>query len=290
MFRCGTAAIVGKPNVGKSTLLNCLVGEQLAIVTPKPETTRERMAGILTTGSYQVVFYDTPGIHRAVHLLGRSMVRRATETFVEVDLILVMLEATSGIRENDRELIRLLPEGKTAVCLINKTDSVKKPRLLPLIKEVSELYPFQEIVPVSALTGHNIPELLKEIVKRMPEGPALYPGEQLSDRSVRFLVAEAIREQALRHTHEEVPHSLAVIIEDLKETDKKASISAVLWVERQGQKAILIGRNGQMLKLIATDSRKAAHRILGKRVKLDIWIKVKKNWRKDERALRELGL
>ncbi len=287
-YRSGTAAIIGRPNVGKSTLLNHIIGEPLAVVTPRAETTRDRLAGILTTDSFQVVFYDTPGIHRPAHLLGRSMVRRATETLLEVDVVVVMLEATRGFREEDRELLRLLPAKSCTLCVINKVDSVSKPRLLPLIKELSGLHLFQEIIPISALKGDNVSALLEEVVKRLPEGPPLYPADQLSDRPVRFLVAEAIREQALRHAYREVPHAVAVLIEEMKETETLAEVRATIWVEKQGQKAILIGHGGQMLKRIATDSRRAAHRILGKKVKLDLWIKVRKNWRNDPHALGEI--
>ncbi len=288
-FRSGTAAIIGKPNVGKSTLLNRIIGEPLAVVTPRAETTRDRLAGILTTDSFQVVFHDTPGIHRPAHLLGRNMVRRATEILLEVDVVIVMLEAKGGIREEDRELLRLLPEKSCKLCVINKVDSASKPRLLPLIKELSRLHLFQEIIPISALRGDNVNDLLQEVVRRLPEGPPLYPADQLSDRPVRFLVAEAIREQALRHAYREVPHAVAVLIEEMKETEALAEIRATIWVEKQGQKAILIGHGGQMLKRIATDSRRAAHRILGKKVKLDLWIKVRKNWRNDPHALSEIS-
>lgn len=291
MYKSGFVSIIGKPNVGKSTVLNHLVGEKVAIVSEKPETTRDKIQGILTKKDAQVVFVDTPGIHRPKVLLGRQMVRRAKESLLESDIILMIIDASSGVDEDDRIMINLLEDIKVPVfLLLNKIDMIKKSKVLPMIEELVKLYDFKESIPVSAAKGDNMEVLLDRILAYLPEGVQFYPDDQLTDKSQRFIAGEMIREKALDFTYQEVPHSVAVLVEEMKERKTGLFyIKAVIFVERDSQKVILIGKNGQMLKKIGEAARQQIEGMLGRKVYLDLWVKVYRNWRKDERALRMLG-
>ena len=295
---CGTVAIIGRPNVGKSTLLNRFLGQKIAIVSPKPETTRDRLLGILTLTNAQLLFLDTPGIYRGPKtLLGKHQIQAAREALVEADLLLMMTEAPVGLTDGDREILRALPkkgpEGKAAPAFlaINKVDRVKKLLILPQIDEAKRLYPFLDIFPISATKGDNAQPLLEAVIAALPEGPALYPPDQITDRPVRMLAQELVREKALLFTHEEVPHAVAVLVEEWREgtRGKKIYIRATVYVERDTQKAILIGKEGSLLKRIGQEARKEIESLVDKPVFLDLWIKVAKNWRKDPQMLRQLG-
>ncbi|MFH1778953.1 MAG: GTPase Era [Candidatus Omnitrophota bacterium] len=291
-FKSGYVAIIGKPNVGKSAVLNYLVGEKVAIVTEKPETTRDKILGILTREDVQVVFVDTPGIHKPRNLLGKHMTRIAKESLLEVDLIVFILDITSGITNEDEIIFNLLKDArKPAILLINKVDLVSKSLALPLIDEASKIYEFKEIIPTSATKGDNMDVLLKKVIEYLPQGPKYFSDEQLTDKTERFLVGELIREKALELTWEEIPHSIAVLVEEFKERPKKKLIyiRATIFIERHSQKKIVIGHKGQMLKNIGEAARKNIEDFLKKRIYLDLWVKVNENWRKDPQALKMLG-
>ncbi len=300
-FRSGYASIVGKPNVGKSTLLNTLLGQKVSIVTSKPQTTRNRIIGIKTTEEAQVIFIDTPGIHRPRHRLGELMVKRAREALSGVDIILLMVEP-SRPEPADLAIIRLL-KGRTPVrgggtaasktpvfLLINKIDTVAKAKLLPVIDEYSGLYPFGEIIPVSALKGDGMDILLRAVTDRLPEGPKYYPEDLATDQLERFMVSEIIREKVMEATEEEVPHAAAVeVIEWTERPDGLVSIGANIYVERKGQKGIIIGKQGMRLKSIGTAARRDIESLLNTKVYLELWVKVKAEWRRREANLIELG-
>jgi GTP-binding protein Era len=289
-FRSGFIAIVGRPNVGKSTLLNCLLGEKVSIISDKPQTTRNRIRGIVTLPSAQLVFIDTPGIHKPIHRMNELMVKSALGTYGEVDVILLLVEATDRPGGGDRFIIESLAGVKTPVfLLINKVDLVEKERLLPLIAEYSGLYPFAEIVPVSALEG-DLGGLVAAIVKRLPAGPRYFPDDQLTDQPERFVVAELIREKVFELTKDEIPYSSAVVIEEMKEEPELTRVHATIYVDRDSQKGIVIGKNGAMLKEIGTRARLDAEKLLGVKVFLQLWVKVKKDWREDDRMLRNIGI
>lgn len=291
-FKSGYVVIIGKPNVGKSAVLNYLVGEKVAIVTEKPETTRDKILGILTREDVQVVFVDTPGIHKPRNLLGKHTTRIAKESLLEVDLIIFILDITSGITSEDEIIFNLLKDArKPAILLINKVDLVSKSLSLPLIDEASKIYEFKEIIPTSATKGDNMDVLLKKVIEYLPQGPKYFSDEQLTDKTERFLVGELIREKALELTWEEIPHSIAVLVEEFKERPKKKLIyiRATIFIERHSQKKIVIGHKGQMLKNIGEAARKNIEDFLKKRIYLDLWVKVYENWRKDPQALKMLG-
>lgn len=291
-FKSGYVAIIGKPNVGKSTVLNYLVGEKVAIVTEKPETTRDKISGILTRDDAQIIFVDTPGIHKPRNLLGKHMTRLAKESLLEVDLIVFILDITSGITDEDKIIFSLLKDAKKpAILLINKIDLVSKSLALPLIDEASKSYEFKEIIPTSATKGDNMDVLLEKIIEYLPEGPKYFSDEQLTDKTERFMVGEMVREKALELTRQEVPYSLAVLVEEFKERPKKKLIyiRATIFVERPSQKKIIVGHKGQMLKDIGESARKDIEDFLKKRVYLDLWVKVYENWRRDPQALKTLG-
>lgn len=292
IFRSGFVAIVGRPNVGKSTVLNYLVGEKVAIVTEKPETTRDKIQGILTRDDAQVIFVDTPGIHKPINLLGKHIVQLAKDSLSEVDLIVFVMDVTKGITGEDRLIFNLLKEAKKpAIALINKVDKVSKSLALPMIEEASRLYGFKEIIPTSATKGDNMNALLKDVIEYLPRGPKYFPDEQFTDKTERFMAGEIVRGKALELTREEVPHSLAVLVEEFKERRKKklVYIRATIFVERHSQKKILVGHNGQMLKNIGEAARKEIETLLKRRAYLELWVKVYENWRKDPQALKILG-
>ncbi|HHD11633.1 MAG TPA: GTPase Era [Deltaproteobacteria bacterium] len=291
-FRSGFISIIGRPNVGKSTLLNAFLGEKLSIVSPKPQTTRNVVRGIKTGEDYQIIFLDTPGMHRAKGMLNEFMVSEALNAIKDTDGVLYMVEAGSPPVADDRFIMGHLKVVNCPVILaINKIDLVKKHELLPLIKEYSELFPFKEIVPVSALTGDGLDELLRVLKGILPEGPMYFPEDLLTDQPERFIVSEVIREKVFLFTREEIPYSVAVHVESFKE-DKDRNlvvIGAVITVERPSQKAIIIGKGGSMLKKIGTAAREDIERFLGCRVYLELFVRVEKNWTKNRRLLKEFG-
>jgi GTP-binding protein Era len=289
-FRSGFVSIIGRPNVGKSTLLNALLGEKIAIISDKPQTTRNRILGIVNQPGVQMVFMDTPGIHKPMHKMNEFMVKTALATYNEVDVILMLVEATEQPGGGDKFIIETLSAVKTPVfLLINKVDLIKKEALLPLMQEYNRLYNFAEIIPVSALRN-DLGGLLEAILKRLPVGPKYFPDDQLTDQPERFIVSELIREKVFALTKEEIPYSTAVVIEDMKEEPDITRITAVIYVERDSQKGILIGRGGAMLKQIGTLARQDAEKLLGARIFLQLWVKVKKGWREDERMLKNIGI
>ncbi len=293
-MKSGTVAIVGRSNVGKSTLLNTLLREKLAIVSDKPQTTRIRVLGVLNLPGAQVVLLDTPGLHKPQHLLSQRMVRTALESMREADLLYVMVDATSSPREGDRFVIDKVREvverrRKPALLLINKIDLVSKPRLLPLIDSYSRAMAWVEIVPISAKTGLNLDRLLDLTTRALSEGEALFDDDVLTDVPARTLAAEIIREKVLEHTREEVPHSVAVEIDQMVEQGKLTRIAACILVERETQKPIILGRRGLRLKAMGTAARLDLARLFGVKVFLEVWVKVKREWREDQRVLAELG-
>lgn len=290
-FKSGFVAIIGRPNVGKSTVLNRLVGEKVAIVTQKPETTRDKIQGILTRDDAQVIFVDTPGIHKPKNLLGKQITQVAKNVLLEVDLIVFMLDVTKGITPEDIIIFNLVKAAKKpAILLINKIDLRSKSLVLPLMEEGARLCDFREIIPTSAANGDNMDVLLKKVVEHLPEGPKYFPDGQFTDKSERFIAGEIVREAALQLTHEEVPHSVAVLVEEFTERPKKlVYIRAVIFVERHSQKKILVGHRGQMLKAIGETARRDIQKSLRRHAYLELWVKVHENWRKDPVALKMLG-
>ena len=289
-FKSGFIAIIGRPNVGKSTLMNCLLGEKISIISDKPQTTRNRIRGILTRPDAQLVFIDTPGIHKPLHKMNEIMVKTALGTYGEVDVIMLLVEATERPGAGDKFIIETLSKIKTPVFLvINKVDLIAKERLLPLMQELSGLYPFAEIIPVSALK-QDLGGLMDAILKRLPKGPKYFPDDQLTDQPERFVVTEIIREKIFELTKEEIPYSTAVVIEQMKEEPNLTSIHAMIYVDRDSQKGIVIGKNGALLKEIGTRARLDAEKLLGVKVFLQLWVKVKKGWRDDDHMLRNVGI
>lgn len=292
-FHSGYAAITGKPNVGKSTLLNAILGEKVSIVTSRPQTTRNRIIGIKTMEHSQIIFIDTPGIHRPKHRLGSLMVKRAKDALRDVDVILFMAEPAMP-SANDLNIIKLLrrgePSAPTVFLLINKIDAVKHQEILPVIDEYKGLYPFSEIIPISALKGDGIDIVLKKITGLLPQGPMYYPEDMVTDQIERFMVSEIIREKAMEEVEEEVPHAIAVEVVEWSEENNIIHISANIYVEKEGQKGIIIGKKGLRLKSIGTNSRADIERLLNTKVYLELWVKVKKLWRSSEAVLTELGL
>jgi len=289
-FRSGYVSIIGRPNVGKSTLLNSILGQKIAIVTPKSQTTRNRIIGIKTLPEAQIIFIDTPGIHRPRHKLGEAMVRTAREALSEVDVILTMVEPRET-EKGDMVIIDMLKKVRSPVfLLINKIDSVRKSVLLPVIEHFGRLYPFKEIIPISALKRDGVDLLLDRICDYLPPGPKYYPDDLITDQMERFMVSEIVREKVMDMTEEEVPHSIAVQVNEWNEReDGLVSISCNIYVEREGQKGIIIGKRGAMLKAIGIAARVDIERLLNAKVFLELWVKVKKDWRNDKQLLQELG-
>jgi len=292
-FRSGYVAIVGRPNVGKSTLLNGLLGEKVAIVTPKPQTTRNRITGILTRPHSQIVFLDTPGIHSARSLLNRRMLDTALQTLNEVDGVCWLIEADGRIgAEEERLAERLAGLPAPALVLLNKIDKVAKSRLLPLMERCAEVLPGKEILPISALTGENLPCLLEIVETWLPEGPRYFPEGEFTDQSERFIASEIIREKIFLLTHEEIPYGIAVTIDEFTEKEDKnlIVIKATIHTARESHKPILIGKKGSMLREIGKRAREELEAILGCRIFLELYIKVDPGWTDDPRALAEMGL
>ena len=289
-FRCGTVALAGRPNTGKSSLLNRLVGQKLAIVSPKAQTTRHVVTGILTTKACQYVFVDLPGYQtQHINILNRSLNRQATEGAKDCDVAVFVVEALR-FGEEDREVLARIPEAQTVVLAINKVDLAKNPRdLLPFVDRMQKLRNFAAIVPVSARSGRNAEELLRVLAGLLPEGPAAYPRDQLTDRDERFFAAEILREKLFQMLGDELPYRCDVALESFKEEGRLRRIEATIWVERDSQKPIVIGAKGDLLKRISTAARKDMESLFGGKVYLGVWIKVKKDWTGDERLLRQLG-
>jgi GTPase len=280
--RAGFVSIAGRPNAGKSTLLNALVGEKLAIVAHQPQTTRTSIQGVLTTPEGQIVFIDTPGIHRSDTLFNKRMIDSVRDAVQDCDLVLYLADATKTITEEDQQAVSALSKSPQVVCVPNKIDRIEDKRLLlPIIERYMELFPFVEAVPISARTGGGLDELKRVIQQHLPEGPALFPDDYLTDQPMRFLAAEIIREQILHATREEVPHATAVLVDEWEETPKLTRIAATIYVERSGQKTILIGNRGQMLKNIGSAARQELERLLNRKVFLSLFVKVKPKWRED---------
>ncbi|MBR2563561.1 MAG: GTPase Era [Paenibacillus sp.] len=290
-FKSGFVAIIGRPNVGKSTLMNQVIGQKIAIMSDKPQTTRNKIHGVYTSDEHQIVFLDTPGIHKRQSKLGDYMNETALNTLGEVEAALFLIDASEGMGGGDRYIAEQLKNIRTPVILVmNKIDKIEPEALLPLIEEYRKLHDFAEIVPVSAMLGNNVNTLLEQIVKYLPEGPQYYPDDQVTDHPEQFVCAELIREKILHMTREEVPHSIAVTIEDMKVQDNGVVyISAVIFVERDSQKGIIIGKQGALLKEVGKRARQDIQNLLGSRIFMDLWVKVKKDWRNQDRVLRDLG-
>jgi len=290
-FRSGFVSIIGRPNVGKSTLLNRILGEKIVITSDKPQTTRNRIKGIHNIPGGQIVFIDTPGIHRATSLLNRYMVDEAQASIREVDLVLFLTEADSAEQRREAQILELLAAARAPVILVlNKIDLVAKETLLERISAFSALYPFREIVPVSALSGDGVERLVECVAKYLPEGPLYFPDDILTDLPERFIVAEIIREKVFRLTHDEIPYYTAIEIESFKERpDGLVAIAAAINVERDSQKGIIIGKKGAMLKKIGTEARREIEQFLDTRVFLELFVKVRRDWSEDRLALKEMG-
>ncbi|MEE9615300.1 MAG: GTPase Era [Thermodesulfobacteriota bacterium] len=291
-FKSGFIAIIGRPNAGKSTFLNAVLGEKVSIVSEKPQTTRNRIRGVKNLEGAQVVFIDTPGLHRARGELNRFMVREAMGALTGTDAILYLVEATRGVDETERYIIESLGSVRAPVILgINKVDLVAKGKLLPLIERYSGLFKFKEIVPLAALTGDGVDELLGELLKVVPEGPRYFPEDAITDQPERAIAAEIIREKVFILGRQEIPYSVAVMVEEFEEKKggKVVAIRAEINVERDSQKGIIIGKGGGMLKRIGTAARKDIERLLGVRVFLELFVRVRKDWTRDARAMKEFG-
>jgi GTP-binding protein Era len=288
-YRAGFVAIVGRPNAGKSTLLNRYVGQKVAIVTSKPQTTRNRIQGIVTRPEGQIVFIDTPGLHEGHTSLNRQMMREVAAALEGIDVLLLMIDASRTLPQADELLLQKAKrfEGKTILAL-NKIDRVPKPKLLPLLTVFSKAFPLAALVPISALKGDGCEELLREILKQLPEGEPFFPEDQITDQPERFLASEIVREKAIKLTYHEVPHALAVIVDKFEETPKILRIHATLHVERDSQKKILIGHKGAMLKQVGTEARKELEALLSTKIYLELFVKVVPGWRDDPLKVREL--
>ena len=295
-MKFGFVSLIGRPNAGKSTLLNRLVGTKLAIVSDKPQTTRNRILGVRNYPDAQVVYVDTPGIHRPLHRMNVRMVDTALQTMTEVDLVALVIDASQSFGSGDRYVLDLLKDAQQPLMLVlNKVDLIAKPTLLPMIEGLNRQRAFAEIVPVSALTGENVDRLERTFIDHVPEGEPLYPPDFLTDQPERFLVAEMVREQVLVHTHAEIPFSTAVVVDRFEDPEKTPDsrlmrLFCTILVERESQKPIIIGRGGAMIKQIGTAARQTLERFFDTRVFLDLRVKVRSDWREDERTLDDLGL
>ena len=292
--RCGFAALAGRPNVGKSTLLNALLGQKVSIVSPKPQTTRTRIHGVLTRPGMQIVFVDLPGIHaKQPKAINRYMNRTALASLADSDVNLFVIEALRWTEEDERVLAELKAAGRPIMLVINKVDRAQpRARLLPFIEELSRKTDFVEVVPLSALKRSNLERLPQLIASHLPESPHLYPPEQVTDASDRFMAAEIVREKLTRRLQEELPYGLVVEVEGIGEAEDepgKLIVQAVIWVERTGQKAIVIGKGGELLKEIGREARLDMKRHFGRPVHLELWVKVREDWSDDENALRKFG-
>lgn len=288
-FQSGFVSIIGRPNVGKSALLNRLLGQKLAITTNKPQTTRNRILGVRNFEDCQIVFLDTPGIHKKETKFNQYMTKVALTSYHEVDVILLVID-----NEKEEEIVTFILEKLKKIdtplfLVINKIDLLKKEDVSAIEKIYRDCHSFQRIVPVSALTGENIDALLKEIQKELPPGPIYFPDDMLTDRSESFMMAELIREKIIIHTKQEIPYSIAVVVDELDIGDELIRVKAVIYVEKDSQKGIIIGKGGKMLKRIGQEARKSIEDLLGSKLYLGLWVKVRKDWRKDDKSLKEFG-
>ncbi|MGX7030044.1 GTPase Era [Vagococcus zengguangii] len=290
-FRSGFVAIVGRPNVGKSTLLNRVIGQKIAIMSDKAQTTRNKIQGVYTTNDSQIVFIDTPGIHKPKHKLGDFMVESAYSALREVDAILFLVSADQKRGPGDNFIIERLKNSDAPVILvINKIDTIHPDKLLPIIEDYREQMDFAEIIPISATQGNNVDNLLEKLTTYLEEGPQYYPADQITDHPEYFVVSELIREKVLQLTHEEVPHSVAVVVDSMtRDENDKVHVQATIVVERNSQKGILIGKGGKMMKDVGIRARKDIELLLGNKVYLETWVKVEKNWRDKQRYLKDFG-
>lgn len=292
-FHSGYAALIGRPNAGKSTLLNRIVGEKIAAVSNKPQTTRHRIRGIYTDEKGQIIFVDTPGVHKPGHLLNRRMMAAVHDALMSVDVVVLMRDASVSTGNGDRFVLDLVKGSrKPAVLVLNKIDKVKnKAEILPLIEFYSKEYDFAEIVPVSALKGDAVDNLLSQIVKHLPAGEPIFSDDELTDQPMRSIVAEMVREKILRSTGEEIPYVTAVVTERWDESDpEKLQIYCAIYVERPSQKGIIIGKGGSKLKQIGSEAREDIEKLLGRHVHLQLFVKVVDDWRNKERELDEMGI
>lgn len=291
-FKSGFVAIIGRPNVGKSTFMNRVIGQKIAIMSDKAQTTRNKIQGVYTDQQKQIIFIDTPGIHKPKHKLGDFMVKIAENALDEVDAIMFMINAEEGYGRGDQFIIdRLQSVRKPVFLIINKIDLVHPDQLLPMIEQYRNAYSFEEIIPISALEGNNVGHLMDVLTEHLPEGPQYYPEDQVTDHPERFIISELIREKVLQLTREEIPHSIAVVIEQIqqREDDEKILVQAAIIVERKSQKGIVIGKQGRMLKEVGQRARADIEKLLGSKVYLELWVKVQENWRNRPHQLREFG-
>ncbi len=292
-YKSGFISIIGRPNVGKSTFLNRVIGQKIAIMSDKPQTTRNKVQGVLTTTDSQMIFIDTPGIHKPKHKLGDFMLKVAKNTLREVDVIMFMVNAEQKLGKGDEFILEMLAGNSTPVFLvINKIDQIHPDELLGIIESYKEHYEFAEIIPISALQGNNVESLLDTLRKYLPEGPQYYPADQVTDHPERFIISELIREKVLHLTREEIPHSIAVVIDKIRrdeENNDKIHVAATIMVERDSQKGIVIGKRGALLKEVGTRARKDIEMLLGSKVYLELWVKVQKDWRNKSTHLRDFG-
>ncbi len=289
-FKSGFVSIIGRPNVGKSTLLNALVGEKIAIISDKPQTTRNKILAIRNTDDAQIIFTDTPGIHKPKNKLGEYMVKVANESVGEMDAVLFVVDATNKTTEPERKIAQNLRALRVPVILvINKVDLARKESLLPMIADFSSLHDFEAIVPVSALKNDGVDRLLNEIMQNIPQGPAFFPDDMITDQPEKQIAAEIIREKLLWLLDKEVPHGIAIEILQMKEQDKLTSIQANIYCEKASHKGIIIGKNGAVLKKVGTMARIDIQKMLGKKVYLELWVKVKSDWRNNNYLIRNFG-
>jgi len=288
-FKSGFIAIIGRPNAGKSTLVNTLVGRKVAIVSPRPQTTRNRIQGIVNRDDAQIVLIDTPGIHKPDSVLSRQMMDEVQQSLEGVDVVSLIVDATADFGAGDRFAIEWLKRFRGPVfLLLNKIDTIRKDLLLPLIERYRQAFDFAEIFPISALTGQGCPDLVNGWLARLPEAPPYFPQDQFTDQPERFLAAEIVREKAILATRDEVPHAVAVLVDSFEETAELIKIRATIYVEREGQKGILIGKGGESIKKIGTQARKELESILGSHIFLELFVKVQANWRQNSALVRQL--
>lgn len=292
-YKSGFVSIIGRPNVGKSTFLNRVIGQKIAIMSDKPQTTRNKVQGVLTQENSQIIFIDTPGIHKPKHKLGEFMLKVSRNALKEVDIIMFMVNAEQELGKGDEFIMEMLEGNDTPVFLvINKIDQIHPDQLVGIIDSYKEKYDFAEIIPISALQGNNVEQLLATINKYLPEGPQYYPADQVTDHPERFIISELIREKVLHLTREEIPHSVAVVIDKIKrdeENENMIRVQATIMVERDSQKGIVIGKKGALLKQVGTEARKDIEMLLGSKVYLELWVKVQKDWRNKQTHLRDFG-
>lgn len=291
-FRAGFAALVGRPNVGKSTLLNALVGEKLSIVTPRPQTTRHRIIGLVNLPEAQIAFVDTPGLHEGgKRALNKALNRTAASALHDADLVVLVVEALRWTAEDDFALRRVIDSGRPALAVVNKVDRARpRERLLPFIAELAQRHAFREIVPVSATGGDNLGPLKQAIAAQLPESPPLFGPEDRTDKPLEFRIAETIREKLTLELNQEVPYGIAVEVESISEEEGQTVVSAVIWVDRDGQKPIVIGAGGARLKRVGGAARRELNMLTGRRFHLTLWVKVRENWADNAQALKTLGL